>query len=163
MKDTQEVVNFGERVLYTEEFLQAWRELSHQKQQIVRKKVDLLIANPDHCSLKMRHLQGNLYEYLMDTLPYRLWFGLQGNKIILVRIGSRLVANETSIATAIDDLRAARNTAVHRTEPVKVPDIAQPQKSYREDFIVASEEKVMTAFLESEPQFENLYRRLADI
>jgi hypothetical protein len=63
------------------------------------------MENPDHRSLKVRHLQGNL----------------------------------------------------------KAPHTAQPQKSYQEDFVVASTEKVMTAFLESEPQYENLYRRLADI
>ena len=44
-----------------------------------------------------------------------------------------------------------------------LPLLTQPQKSYQEDFVVASTEKVMTAFLESEPQYENLYRRLADI
>ena len=37
------------------------------------------------------------------------------------------------------------------------------QNSYQEDFVVASTEKIMAAFLESEPQYENLYRRLADI
>ena len=63
------------------------------------------MENPDHHSLKVRHLQGNR----------------------------------------------------------KAPHTAQPQKSHQEDFVVASTEKVMIAFLESEPQYENLYRRLADI
>ncbi len=143
--DTQGVVHFGERILYTKEFLQVWQSLPPQKQGIVLKKVSLLMENPDHRSLKVRHLQGNLYEcYLMDSPPYRLWFEHQGDKIILVQI-------------------VARNTATHRTESPKAPHTAQPQKPYQEDFVVASTEKVMTAFLESEPQYENLYRRLADI
>jgi hypothetical protein len=146
MKDT---ANFGERVLYTEEFLQEWRNLPYQQQQIIQKRVGLLIANPDLRSLNVRRLQGkNLYEcYLMSNPPYRLWFARQGNEIILMHMGRRL----------------ARNTAIHRTESAKAPDSAQPQESFREDFIIASAEKAMTAFLESEPHYENLYRRLADM
>jgi len=162
MKDTQDTVNFGERVLYTEEFLQEWRNLPSQKQQIVQKKVGLLIANPDHRSFKVRRLQGkNLYKcYLMGNSPYRLWYVLQGNEIILVHIGIHLVIDEASIDMAIDALRVARNAAMHRTESAKASDSAQPQESFREDFIVASAE---TAFVESEPHYENLYRRLADM
>ena len=94
--NTQGTVNFGKRVLYTEEFLQVWRGLPLQKQQIVRKKVRLLIANPGHPSLKVHRLKrtdSEVWEcYLIRRFPHRLLFQRQGDKILLVQMGShRLV------------------------------------------------------------------------
>lgn len=94
--NTQGTVNFGKRVLYTEEFLQVWRGLPLQKQQIVRKKVRLLIANPGHPSLKVHRLKradSEVWEcYLIRRFPHRLLFQRQGDNILLVQMGShRLV------------------------------------------------------------------------
>ena len=69
----------------------------------------------------------------------------------------------TSSTPATNALIAGRGTAIHITESATAPHIAQSQESHREAPIVASTEKVLVAFLESEPQYEHLYRRLADI
>jgi nucleoside phosphorylase/mRNA-degrading endonuclease RelE of RelBE toxin-antitoxin system len=99
--NSQEVVNFGERVLYTEEFLQVWRNLPPQKQQIVRQKVGLLITNPRHHSLKAHRLKradGELWEcYLIRRFPHRLLFRYQGDKILLVQMGSHRVVDRVHV------------------------------------------------------------------
>jgi mRNA-degrading endonuclease RelE of RelBE toxin-antitoxin system len=96
--NTQEtVVNFGERVLYTEEFLQVWQSLPPQKQRIVRSKVELLIANPGHRSLKVHRLKradSEVWEcYLINRFPHRLLFQRHDDKILLVQMGSHRVVN----------------------------------------------------------------------
>jgi len=64
-----------------------------------------------------------------------------------------------SATPATNDLIVGRDTAIHITESTREPYATQTQ----EGFVVASPEKVWTAFLESEPQYEHIYRRLADI
>jgi mRNA-degrading endonuclease RelE of RelBE toxin-antitoxin system len=109
MKDAQdpgigtqeEAVTFGEKVQYTEEFLQVWRSLPHQKQRIVRKKLELLVANPRHRSLKVHRLQradSEVWEcYLIDSYPHRLLFQYQDDKILLVQMGSHRVINRCHV------------------------------------------------------------------
>jgi hypothetical protein len=99
--DTQAFVNFGEMVVYTEEFLQMWQRLSPQKQRIVRKKVGLLIANPGHPSLKVHRLKradSEVWEcYLINSFPQRLLFQRQGNKILLVQMGGHHVVDRCHV------------------------------------------------------------------
>lgn len=163
--NTEESVHFGKRVLYTEEFLQVWKSLPLQKQRIVRKKVGLLLANPGHPSLKVHRLRradSEVWEcFLIGSFPHRLLFQRQGDKILLVHMGNRVTRTSTTPPT--NEPIPGRRAVAQITESAKAPHTAQPQKSNREDFVVADGEKVLTAFLESEPQYENLYRRLADI
>ncbi len=98
---TQESINFGERVVYTEEFLRVWQNLPAQKQQIVRKKVELLIVNPRHHSLKAHRLKradSDVWEcYLSNRFPHRLLFRYQGDKILLVQMGSHRVVDRCHV------------------------------------------------------------------
>jgi mRNA-degrading endonuclease YafQ of YafQ-DinJ toxin-antitoxin module len=95
--DARRMLNFGDRVVYTEEFLQVWQHLSRQKQRIVRKKIALLVADPRHPSLKVHRLKranSEVWEcYLIDSFPQRLLFQRQGDKILLVRMGGHHVVD----------------------------------------------------------------------
>ena len=98
---TQEAVTFGEKVVYTEEFLQAWQDLPSQKQQIIRNKVGLLIANPRQHSHKVHRLKradSDVWEcYLIRRFPHRLLFQRQGDKILLVQMGSHRVVDRCHV------------------------------------------------------------------
>ena len=94
--DTQQALNFGKSVLYTNEFLRVWWSLSTQKQRIIGQKVKLLLTNPGHPSLKVHRLKradSEVWEcYLIRRFPHRLLFQRQGDKILLVQMGGhRLV------------------------------------------------------------------------
>jgi len=94
MKDEQESINFGENVDTSENFLRRWREISPGLQQVVRRKIALLLENRAHPSLKAHRLRKakDTWECYV-SYTYRLLYRFEGERLALLDLGSHSVVD----------------------------------------------------------------------
>ena len=77
------------QLTYTDRFQKSFRKLTENEKQQLRRKLELLIENPLHPSLRTKRVQGtlNLFECSVNMSIRIIWFYEGDQMIILVDVG----------------------------------------------------------------------------
>ena len=82
-------------VLFTPRFDRLFRRLPRTIRDATYEKLSLLIVNPAHPSLRVKRIKGTSRIWEMSiTMNYRLTFEMDGERIILRRIGTHDVLRQ---------------------------------------------------------------------
>ena len=80
-------MNFN--ITFSENFKKNYKKLDPKVKKQLKNKIELLVENPMHPSLRTKHIQGTegLFEFSVNMDVRVVWFYENGNLILLLDIG----------------------------------------------------------------------------